>query len=136
IATRMPLPVGLATWTLRLPLIGPVVTPILSVASMRESMSAMCNRSSYSERDWDSMCGTPTLPPPVLPGSGSTGRGLFRSQPVSARRLPGDGMVIGVRGDAVHGDPWTLRRGGHNCPSGSGHQGGARGGFCEILDAC
>src|SRR3546814_3520286 len=87
----MPLPVGLATWTLRLPRIGPVVTPILSAASMRESMSAMSVAPRVSERVGDSGQGIPTLPPPVLPGSGSTGRGLFRSQPVPSHRLPGDG---------------------------------------------
>src|SRR3546814_3809456 len=87
----MPLPVALATWTLRLPRIGPVVTPILSAASMRESMSAMSVAPRVSERVGDSGQGIPTLPPPVLPGSGSTGRGLFRSQPVPSHRLPGDG---------------------------------------------
>src|SRR3546814_9033653 len=65
----MPLPVGLATWTLRLPRIGPVVTPILSAASMRESMSAMSVAPRVSERVGDSGQGIPTLPPPVLPRS-------------------------------------------------------------------
>src|SRR3546814_21108486 len=58
---------------------------------MRESMSAMSVAPRVSERVGDSGQGIPTLPPPVLPGSGSTGRGLFRSQPVPSHRLPGDG---------------------------------------------
>src|SRR3546814_9602969 len=54
-------------------------------------MSAMSVAPRVSERVGDSGQGIPTLPPPVLPGSGSTGRGLFRSQPVPSHRLPGDG---------------------------------------------
>src|SRR3546814_12311671 len=43
----MPLPVWVATWILRLPRIGPVVTPmgVAALLSRRESMSAMCSRS-------------------------------------------------------------------------------------------
>src|SRR3546814_15593890 len=43
----MPLPVWVATWILRLPRIGPVVTPmgVAALLSRRESLSAMCSRS-------------------------------------------------------------------------------------------
>ncbi|GAO80492.1 hypothetical protein SC1_03817 [Sphingopyxis sp. C-1] len=42
----------------------------------------------YRSEDGDSAYGIPTLPPPVLTGSGSTGRGIFRSQPAITDAAP------------------------------------------------
>src|SRR3546814_6658877 len=68
-------------------------------------------------------CGTPTLPPPVLPGSGSTGRGLFRSQPAFARQAPrGWGDHSRARREGEGGSAGPPRE-----PDADHHQGDARG---------